>query len=135
MGHFLSDLRDVEFDLFEVFRVQEGPAAPDADTDPDTLRDLLRELDRLATGPLSEGYADADRHPAVFAVAVWCTRIFTGRRLYTGSLPRFGRAPHPSQLTIVGPSTAQAGSSPSPPASNPPPTSARPPSRTPRRDT
>ena len=67
MGHFRSDLRDVEFDLFEVFRVQEGPAAPDrSTTDPDTLRDLLRELDRLATGPLAEGYAEADRHPPVF---------------------------------------------------------------------
>ena len=66
MGHFRSDLRDVEFDLFEVFRVQDGPAGPDVDTDPDTLRDLLRELDRLATGPLAEGYADADRHPPVF---------------------------------------------------------------------
>ena len=34
MGHFRSDLRDVEFDLFEVFRVQDGPAAPDVDTRP-----------------------------------------------------------------------------------------------------
>jgi alkylation response protein AidB-like acyl-CoA dehydrogenase len=66
MGHFRSDLRDIEFDLFEVFRVHEAPAAPDADTDPDTLRGLLRELERLATGPLAEGFADADRHPPVF---------------------------------------------------------------------
>lgn len=66
MGHFRSDLRDIEFDLFEVFRVQDGPVGPDVDNDPDTLRDLLRELDRLATGPLAEGYADADRHPPVF---------------------------------------------------------------------
>ena len=66
MGHFRSDLRDVEFDLFEVLRVQDGPATPDVDRDPDTLRDLLRELDRLATGPLGEGYAEADRHPPVF---------------------------------------------------------------------
>ena len=29
MGHFRSDLRDVEFDLFEVFRVQDGPAGPE----------------------------------------------------------------------------------------------------------
>jgi alkylation response protein AidB-like acyl-CoA dehydrogenase len=66
MGHFRSDLRDVEFDLFEVLRVQDGPATPDVDRDPDTLRDLLRELDRLATGPLGEGYAEADRQPPVF---------------------------------------------------------------------
>jgi alkylation response protein AidB-like acyl-CoA dehydrogenase len=66
MAHFRSDLRDLEFDLFEVFRVQDGPAGADVDTDPDTLRDLLHELDRLATGPLAEGFADADRHPPVF---------------------------------------------------------------------
>src|SRR5919112_2631846 len=66
MGHFRSDLRDLEFDLFEVFRVHDGPAAGDVDTDLDTLRDLLRELNRLATGPLAEGYADADREPPVF---------------------------------------------------------------------
>jgi alkylation response protein AidB-like acyl-CoA dehydrogenase len=66
MAHFRSDLRDLEFDLFEVFRVQDQPASADVDTDPDTLRDLLHELDRLATGPLADGFADADRHPPVF---------------------------------------------------------------------
>jgi alkylation response protein AidB-like acyl-CoA dehydrogenase len=66
MGHFRSDLRDLEFDLFEVFRVQDGPATADVDTDRDTLRGVLRELDALATGPLSEGFAEADRHPPTF---------------------------------------------------------------------
>jgi alkylation response protein AidB-like acyl-CoA dehydrogenase len=66
MSHYLSDLRDIEFDLFEVFRIQDAPAAPDAETDPDTLRELLRELNRLATGPLAEGFAEADRQPPVF---------------------------------------------------------------------
>ena len=67
MGHFRSDLRDVEFDLFEVFRVQEVGRPPRTSTPtPTPLRDLLRELDRLATGPLAEGYAEADRHPPVF---------------------------------------------------------------------
>jgi alkylation response protein AidB-like acyl-CoA dehydrogenase len=66
MGHFRSDLRDIEFDLFEVFRVQHKPAAPGVDPDTDTVGDLLRELDRLATGPLAEGFAEADRRPPVF---------------------------------------------------------------------
>jgi alkylation response protein AidB-like acyl-CoA dehydrogenase len=66
MGHYRSDLRDIEFDLFEVFRVHDGPAAPDVETDRDTLRELLRELDRLATGPLAEGFAEADREPPLF---------------------------------------------------------------------
>ena len=69
MGHFRSDLRDIEFDLFEVFRVQEAPAGRGVDTDVDTLRDLLRELDHLATGPLAEGFAEADRNPPVFDAA------------------------------------------------------------------
>jgi alkylation response protein AidB-like acyl-CoA dehydrogenase len=66
MGHFRRDLRDLEFDLFEVFRVQDGPATADVDTDRDTLRGVLRELDALATGPLAEGFAEADRHPPTF---------------------------------------------------------------------
>lgn len=46
MGHLRSDLRDVESDLFEVLRIQDGPAGPGVDTDPTTLRALLHELHR-----------------------------------------------------------------------------------------
>ena len=110
MGHFRSDLRDVEFDLFEVFRVQEGPAAPDADTDPDTLRHLLRELDRLATGPLSEGYADADRHPPVFDPATHTVTVpepvkRAYRLLWDGEWWRLGLPPELGGLGV--PSTVQ----------------------------
>jgi alkylation response protein AidB-like acyl-CoA dehydrogenase len=75
MGHFRSDLRDLEFDLFEVFRVQDGPATTDVDTDPDTLRGVLRELDALATGPLAEGFAEADRHPPTFDPAAHAVTV------------------------------------------------------------
>ena len=110
MGHFRSDLRDVEFDLFEVFRVQEGPAAPDVDTDPDTLRDLLRELDRLATGPLAEGYADADRHPPVFDPATHTVTVpepvkRAYRLLWDGEWWRLGLPPELGGLGV--PSTVQ----------------------------
>ena len=110
MGHFRSDLRDVEFDLFEVFRVQEGPAAPDVDTDPDTLRDLLRELDRLATGPLAEGYADADRHPPVFDPATHTVTLpepvkRAYRLLWDGEWWRLGLPPELGGLGV--PSTVQ----------------------------
>ena len=50
-------------------------------------------------------------------------------------LPRFGRAPHPSQPTIVRPVDRPGRVEAEPPASRPPPASAMPPSRTPRRDT
>ena len=110
MGHFRSDLRDIEFDLFEVFRVQEGPAAPDADTDPDTLRDLLRELDRLATGPLAEGYAEADRHPPVFDPATHTVTVpepvkRAYRLLWDGEWWRLGLPPELGGLGV--PSTVQ----------------------------
>ena len=110
MGHFRSDLRDVEFDLFEVFRVQEGPAAPDVDTDPDTLRDLLRELDRLATGPLAEGYAEADRHPPVFDPATHTVTVpdpvkRAYRLLWDGEWWRLGLPPELGGLGV--PSTVQ----------------------------
>jgi len=67
MGHFRSNLRDLEFNLFEVFRVQDRlGAAPFDGVDLDTARGVLRELDAIATGPLAASFADADRHPPVF---------------------------------------------------------------------
>jgi alkylation response protein AidB-like acyl-CoA dehydrogenase len=67
MGHYRSNLRDLEFNLFEVFRVQDrlGTAPFDA-VDADTVRGVLTELNVLATGPLAESFADADRNPPVF---------------------------------------------------------------------
>jgi alkylation response protein AidB-like acyl-CoA dehydrogenase len=67
MGHFRSNLRDLEFNLFEVFRVQERlGSGPFEGVDVQTVRDTLRELDAVATGPLAESFADADRNPPVF---------------------------------------------------------------------
>src|SRR5215472_7944486 len=67
MTHFKSNLRDIEFNLFEVFNRQELLGkAPHEDLDEDTARDILAEVNRLAAGPLAESFADADRHPPVF---------------------------------------------------------------------
>jgi alkylation response protein AidB-like acyl-CoA dehydrogenase len=67
MGHFRSNLRDLEFNLFEVFRVQERlGTAPFDSVDTDTVRGVLTELNALATGPLAESFVDADRNPPVF---------------------------------------------------------------------
>ncbi|RTL63852.1 MAG: acyl-CoA dehydrogenase [Pseudonocardiaceae bacterium] len=65
MGHYRSNLRDLEFNLFEVFRVQDSLAA-DSEVDLDTIRGVLSELDGVATGPLAESFTDADRNPPVF---------------------------------------------------------------------
>jgi len=64
MGHYKPNVRDLEFNLFEVFRVQDGLAEDGADEE--TMRGVLHELATLATGPLGESYIDADRNPPVF---------------------------------------------------------------------
>ncbi|MGH3913428.1 MAG: acyl-CoA dehydrogenase [Pseudonocardiaceae bacterium] len=67
MGHYKSNLRDLEFTLFEVFRVQEQMGrGPFAEMDRETAHDVLSEIDRLARGPLAESFAESDRNPPVF---------------------------------------------------------------------
>jgi alkylation response protein AidB-like acyl-CoA dehydrogenase len=67
MGHYKSNLRDLEFTLFEVLRVQERMGVgPYAEMDRDSAHQLLSELDRLACGPLAESFAESDRHPPTF---------------------------------------------------------------------
>jgi alkylation response protein AidB-like acyl-CoA dehydrogenase len=67
MGHYKSNLRDLEFNLFEVLRRQDLLGRePYPDVDEETARGILDEVNRLATGPIAESFADADRHPPVF---------------------------------------------------------------------
>ena len=67
MGHFKSNVRDIEFNLFELLHRQDVLGqAPYAEVDEDTVRGILDEVNRLATGPVAESYAEADRHPPVF---------------------------------------------------------------------
>ncbi|MFB9927444.1 acyl-CoA dehydrogenase [Amycolatopsis halotolerans] len=67
MGHYKSNVRDLEFNLFEVLGVQErlGKGVL-AESDEETARGVLSELNKLAVGPLAESYADADRNPPVY---------------------------------------------------------------------
>jgi alkylation response protein AidB-like acyl-CoA dehydrogenase len=67
MGHFKSNVRDIEFNLFEVFGTDRVlGSGPFADLDTDTMRGIIREVAKLAEGPLAESFADADRNPPVF---------------------------------------------------------------------
>ena len=67
MSHYKSNLRDIEFNLFEVLGRQELlGAGPFAEVDEETARDMLAEVNRLAIGPVAESFADADRNPPVF---------------------------------------------------------------------
>lgn len=67
MGHYKSNLRDLEFNLFEVLgRADVYGAGPFTDMDVDTARSVLSEIERLASNELAESFADADRNPPVF---------------------------------------------------------------------
>ena len=62
MSHYRSNLRDIEFNLFEVNRIQnyldrdEWPGL-----DEETIRDILTEIERLATEDFAASYVDQDR--------------------------------------------------------------------------
>jgi alkylation response protein AidB-like acyl-CoA dehydrogenase len=67
MGHYKSNLRDLEFNLFEVFGTDRVlGTAPFTEVDEDTARGLLAEIDRFAREELADSFAEADRNPPVF---------------------------------------------------------------------
>ena len=67
MSHYLHNLRDIEFNLFEMHglaaRLGSGPYA---ELDGDTLREILREVARLAKDDFAKSFEDGDRNPPVF---------------------------------------------------------------------
>ncbi|RUP26356.1 MAG: acyl-CoA dehydrogenase [Mycolicibacterium sp.] len=67
MSHYNANLRDIEFNLFEVLPLG---AALDAgtygDLDAETARSILDEVSKLAEGVVAETFAEADRNPPVF---------------------------------------------------------------------
>jgi alkylation response protein AidB-like acyl-CoA dehydrogenase len=76
MSHYKSNLRDIEFNLFEVLRRQDLLGQPPyPDLDEETVRGMLGELERLAAGPLAESFADADRNPPTFDPATHSVRV------------------------------------------------------------
>jgi alkylation response protein AidB-like acyl-CoA dehydrogenase len=67
MSHYKSNLRDIEFNLFEVLQRQDIMGTePYGEFDEETARGILDEVNRLAVGPLAESFTDADRNPPVF---------------------------------------------------------------------
>ncbi len=60
MGHYKSNLRDLEFNLFELFKLDEVLASGDfGDLDRETAIDMLKEVRTLAEGPIAESFADS----------------------------------------------------------------------------
>ncbi|WP_283138980.1 acyl-CoA dehydrogenase [Rhizohabitans arisaemae] len=67
MGHYKSNVRDLEFNLFEVFgRRDVLGSGPFADLDEESVRGIIDEVNRLATGVLADSFEEGDRHPPVF---------------------------------------------------------------------
>ncbi len=67
MGHYRTNLRDIEFNLFEVLDRQDVlGTGPFEDIDEETARAILTEVERLAREDLAASYEDSDRHPPVF---------------------------------------------------------------------
>ncbi|MEB3020261.1 acyl-CoA dehydrogenase [[Mycobacterium] crassicus] len=67
MGHYRSNVRDLEFNLFELLGLEEVLAGGAfGDLDADSVRQMLAEAARLAEGPLAESFAAGDRSPAAF---------------------------------------------------------------------
>ncbi|MGB3893352.1 acyl-CoA dehydrogenase [Mycolicibacter sinensis] len=71
MGHYKSNVRDLEFNLFELLGLEqcldpELSGGAFGDLDGDTVRQMLAEAARLAEGPVAESFAESDRHPPVF---------------------------------------------------------------------
>ncbi|MFP3915630.1 MAG: acyl-CoA dehydrogenase family protein, partial [Actinomycetota bacterium] len=62
MSHYRSNLQDLEFNLFEVHRIQDRLEAwPELDEA--TIRDILRELERFAREEWARSFVEADRVP------------------------------------------------------------------------
>ena len=64
MGHYRSNLRDIEFNLFDVLHIDSHlDQGVFAGTDAALIMDVLREIDRLAREEWADSFVDADRIP------------------------------------------------------------------------
>ena len=67
MSHYRSNVRDLEFNLFEVLGAGDVMGVgPFAEMDAETARGVLEELEKVASGPIAASFVDADRNPPVY---------------------------------------------------------------------
>ena len=67
MGHYKSNLRDLEFNLFEVLRLDDVLATGQfGELSGDAVRRLLAAGAAEAEGPLAEAFFEGDRNPPTF---------------------------------------------------------------------
>ena len=66
MSHYKTNLRDIEFNLFEAYRTQDYMGEdPFAEMDEDTARHILDEIERFSVEEFAAGFVDGDRNPPV----------------------------------------------------------------------
>jgi len=76
MTHYRSNVRDLEFNLFEVLDAGERMGSGRfAEMDADTAREILHELQTVAAGPIAASFADADRNPPVYDPATFSVTL------------------------------------------------------------
>jgi alkylation response protein AidB-like acyl-CoA dehydrogenase len=74
--HYRSNLRDLRFNLFEVFGTGRSLGhGPFAELDPQTAQDILAEVERLAVGPVAASFTEVDRNPPVYDPADHSVRM------------------------------------------------------------
>jgi alkylation response protein AidB-like acyl-CoA dehydrogenase len=67
VSHYKSNMRDIEFNLFEVLgRDEILGTGPFEAIDSETARDILAAMDRMAREDLAASFEDSDRNPPVF---------------------------------------------------------------------
>ena len=101
MSHYRSNLRDLQFNLFEVFDTGDALGrGPFADHDVEGARDILAQVERLAVGPIAESYTESDRTPPVYDREARSVTMPEGfRRSYRAYMDsEFWRLEVPSEL-------------------------------------
>ena len=67
MGHYKSNMRDLQFNLFDVFELDKVLESGEfGDLDRETAVDMLREVKNLAEGVIADSFAEGDRNPPTF---------------------------------------------------------------------
>ncbi len=76
MGHYRANVRDIEFNLFEVLQLDKLlDTGAYGDLDSDTVREILAEVRRLSEGPIAESFATADRDPITYDPATFSISV------------------------------------------------------------
>ncbi len=73
MTHYRSDVADLRFNLFELLGL--GELLERYELDEQTVGDMLVEVERLASGPVAESFAEVDRDPPVYDPATHSVKM------------------------------------------------------------